>query len=58
MDADGSHPVETITDLLGTLDADADRALVTRYMAGGGVTSAWVWDRRALSQGGSLYSVV
>lgn len=56
MDADGSHPVEDVTGLLDALDAGADVALGTRYMPGGGVTSEWPWYRRALSQGGSLYS--
>jgi dolichol-phosphate mannosyltransferase len=58
MDADGSHPVETVTELLEALDAGADLALGTRYMPGGGVTKDWAWYRRALSQGGSIYSRV
>lgn len=56
MDADDTHPVETITVLLEAIEGGADLALGTRYMPGGGVTSEWAWYRRALSQGGSVYS--
>ena len=56
MDADGSHPVETVTALLAAIDGGADLALGTRYMPGGGVTSQWAWYRRALSRGGSVYA--
>jgi dolichol-phosphate mannosyltransferase len=56
MDADGSHPVETVPALLQALGDGADLALGTRYMPGGGVTSEWAWYRRALSRGGSVYA--
>jgi len=56
LDADGSHPVETVTTLLDALEDGADLALGTRYMPGGGVTSEWAWYRKAISRGGSVYA--
>ena len=41
MDADLSHPPESILDLLRTLDADCDMAVGSRYVPGGGVDRAW-----------------
>ena len=52
MDADLSHDPDDVPRLL---DADADLALGSRYVDGGG-TKNWPLSRRLLSRGGSLYS--
>ena len=41
MDADLSHPPESIVDLLGALDGDCDMAVGSRYVAGGAVDRGW-----------------
>jgi dolichol-phosphate mannosyltransferase len=53
MDADLSHPPERLPALFAAL-ADADVAVGSRYVRGGGVR-AWGLHRRALSRGGNLY---
>ena len=53
MDADLSHPPERLPALLAALD-DADLAVGSRYVAGGGV-AGWPWRRRLLSWGGNVY---
>jgi dolichol-phosphate mannosyltransferase len=46
MDADMSHPPERIPDLLAALNAGADFALGSRYVAGGSTDVRWgVWRR-------------
>ena len=47
MDADLSHPPERLAALFDALD-DADVAVGSRYVAGGGVRH-WTWSRRLLS---------
>ncbi len=50
MDADLSHPPETVPGLLSAVAAGADVAVASRYTAGGGVDRWPVW-RRVLSWG-------
>ena len=54
MDCDFSHDPAAIPSLLAALD-DADFALGSRYVAGGGV-AGWPLLRRAISKGGCLYA--
>lgn len=53
MDADLSHPPERLPALFAAL-ADADVAVGSRYVSGGGVRR-WGWHRRLISRGGNLY---
>lgn len=53
MDADLSHPPERLPVLFEAL-ADADVAVGSRYVRGGGVRR-WGWHRRLISRGGNLY---
>jgi dolichol-phosphate mannosyltransferase len=53
MDADLSHPPERLPALFAALD-DADVAVGSRYVAGGGVRH-WSWSRRLLSWAGNRY---
>jgi dolichol-phosphate mannosyltransferase len=53
MDADLSHPPERLPALFAALD-DADVAVGSRYVAGGGVAN-WAWQRRLLSWAGNRY---
>lgn len=53
MDADLSHPPDRLPALFDAL-ADADVAVGSRYVRGGGVRN-WALHRRALSRGGNLY---
>ena len=54
MDADLSHPPGTIPALLDAIK-NADVAVGSRYIPGGGATQEWGIIRRLLSQGGDLY---
>jgi len=54
MDADGSHPPESLPGMLDEL-TDADLVLGSRYVAGGSVVN-WPKHRELLSRGGNLYS--
>ncbi|HEY4004686.1 MAG TPA: polyprenol monophosphomannose synthase [Pseudonocardia sp.] len=54
MDADGSHPPETLPAMLAEL-ADADLVIGSRYVAGGSVVN-WPRHREWLSRGGNMYS--
>jgi dolichol-phosphate mannosyltransferase len=54
MDADGSHPPESLPDLLTALE-DADLVLGSRYVPGGRVVD-WPPHRLALSRAGNLYT--
>ncbi|MBO0851283.1 MAG: polyprenol monophosphomannose synthase [Pseudonocardia sp.] len=54
MDADGSHPPESLPSMLDEL-ADADLVLGSRYVPGGTVVN-WPKRREWLSRGGNLYS--
>jgi dolichol-phosphate mannosyltransferase len=55
MDADFSHAPTDVPRLLSALDAGADFAVGSRYVAGGG-TENWGLDRRIISKGGGLYA--
>ena len=54
MDADGSHPPESLPTMLEAL-ADADLVIGSRYVPGGTVVN-WPRRRELLSRGGNLYS--
>jgi dolichol-phosphate mannosyltransferase len=56
MDCDFSHDPKDVPRLIAAA-ADADLALGSRYVAGGG-TAGWSLPRRAISRGGSLYAQV
>ena len=49
MDADLSHPPETVPALAAAIDAGADLAVGSRYVKGGGVMD-WPWRRRVVSR--------
>ena len=55
MDADFSHDPERLPVLLSILQSEADVAIGSRYVAGGG-TKNWGLGRKILSRGGSLYA--
>lgn len=55
MDADFSHDPRDLPRLLAPLMRDADLALGTRYMAGGG-TVGWPWYRKLISRGGTIFA--
>jgi dolichol-phosphate mannosyltransferase len=55
MDADFSHDPDDLPRLVAAVNAGADLAIGSRYVAGGGVDN-WPWHRRWLSQGGNLYA--
>jgi dolichol-phosphate mannosyltransferase len=55
MDADFSHDPQDVPRLLAALDAGADLAIGSRYVAGGG-TENWGLGRRLVSRGGGLYA--
>ncbi|MDQ2708257.1 MAG: polyprenol monophosphomannose synthase [Actinomycetota bacterium] len=54
MDADGSHPPESLPGMLERL-TDAEVVIGSRYVSGGSVVN-WPKHREALSRGGNLYS--
>lgn len=55
MDADGSHPVMALTDMLSELRHGADLVIGSRYIKGGG-SSNWPASRRMLSRLGNSYA--
>jgi dolichol-phosphate mannosyltransferase len=56
MDADFSHNPNDLPRLYDACkNGDADVAIGSRYVSGGGVMN-WPWDRVTLSKGGSLYT--
>jgi dolichol-phosphate mannosyltransferase len=55
MDSDFSHDPADLARLLDTARTDADLALGSRYVPGGGVTD-WGLLRRFISEGGSTYA--
>lgn len=57
MDADGSHDPAALPQLRMAIEggAEADLALGSRYVAGGG-TDNWPWHRELISRGGSMYA--
>lgn len=55
MDADFSHRPVDLVKLIAAIQAGADFAVGSRYVAGGG-TKNWGVGRKIISRGGSLYS--
>jgi dolichol-phosphate mannosyltransferase len=55
MDCDFSHDPKDVPRLIAACEADADLALGSRYVAGGG-TENWGLVRRIVSWGGSFYA--
>lgn len=55
MDADFSHPVEKVPELIQTL-AGCDAVLGSRYVAGGKLDERWPFWRKGLSAFGNFYS--
>lgn len=55
MDADFSHDPANLPALVSAIEAGADLAIGSRYVAGGS-TPDWPWIRRAISRGGNLYA--
>ena len=53
MDADHSHPPEVLPGLIAELD-NADVAVASRYVSGGGVDPDWSWRRRQISYWGNV----
>jgi len=54
MDADGSHRIEHLTEIIAAARANGGIGLGSRYCAGGAV-SGWGWHRRFLSWGANVY---
>jgi dolichol-phosphate mannosyltransferase len=57
MDADFSHDPTDLPRLVAAIEAGADLAIGSRYIAGG-ATEGWPWYREALSRGGNLYASI
>jgi dolichol-phosphate mannosyltransferase len=57
MDCDFSHDPADVPRLIGACESDADLALGSRYVPGGG-TANWGLARRIISWGGSFYARV
>ncbi len=55
MDADLSHEPEALPELIGTLSSECELVIGSRYVPGGSIPN-WVWHRRLLSRGGSIYA--
>ncbi|MEU7583212.1 polyprenol monophosphomannose synthase [Streptomyces sp. NPDC041068] len=57
MDADLSHPAETLPLMVRTLLEDDGAAVVlgSRYVAGGKLATEWAWHRKALSAWANFY---
>lgn len=55
MDADGSHKPEQLPGLLAAVEAGADLAIGSRWIAGGSVVN-WPLHRKLISRSGSFYS--
>ncbi|GHF73457.1 polyprenol monophosphomannose synthase [Streptomyces mashuensis] len=57
MDADGSHPAEKITEMLGVaLATGADVVVGSRYVPGGTLSDAWKPHRKLLSRWANAYA--
>lgn len=57
MDADGSHPVGKVPELLGVaLATGADVVVGSRYVPGGTLSAAWGLHRRVLSRWANAYA--
>ena len=57
MDADHSHRVVDLGQLLANLRSDVDFVVGSRWVKGGGILN-WSWFRRFLSLGGNLYVAI
>ena len=57
MDSDLSHDPASLRGLLGAVEAGADLAIGSRYVAGGS-TPSWPFHRRMLSRWGNRYSAL
>jgi len=57
MDADLQHDPDALPLLLGAIEAGAELAIGSRYVAGGSIPS-WSWHRRALSKYGNRYAAI
>ncbi|RLE17017.1 MAG: dolichol-phosphate mannosyltransferase [Actinobacteria bacterium] len=57
MDADFSHDPDDLTRLVDAVEAGADLAIGSRYVAGGG-TQGWSRYREAISRGGNAYAAM
>ncbi len=55
MDADFSHPIEKIPEMVSALEG-ADVVLGSRYIPGGSVDERWPFWRKALSSWGNIYA--
>jgi glycosyltransferase involved in cell wall biosynthesis len=55
MDADLSHDPSVLPQLIAAIDAGADLAIGSRYVAGGAIPD-WTRLRRLISRGGGLYA--
>jgi len=55
MDADFSHDPRDLPRLMAPLMGNADLALGTRYIRGGG-TVGWPWYRQLISRGGTIFA--
>jgi dolichol-phosphate mannosyltransferase len=56
MDADFSHPVDKIPELLNVLESCCDVALGSRYVPGGSLDERWPVWRKGLSAFGNIYA--
>jgi dolichol-phosphate mannosyltransferase len=55
MDADGSHRIEHLPEIIAAARANGGLGLGSRYVPGGGVTGAWGAPRKFLSWGANVY---
>ncbi|MEU6175311.1 polyprenol monophosphomannose synthase [Streptantibioticus parmotrematis] len=56
MDADGSHPVEYVPQMLGSaLSTGAGFVIGSRYVSGGRLAEEWGWHRKLLSRWANAY---
>jgi dolichol-phosphate mannosyltransferase len=56
MDADFQHDPAALPALVAAVEAGADMAIGSRYVAGGSVPATWPWSRKALSRLGNAYA--
>ncbi len=56
MDADGSHPVDRIPEMVGQVAGAPGSCWGRATSPGGASTRDWPWSRRAISRGGNLYA--
>jgi len=56
MDADFSHPIHKIPELLAALQGDVDVVIGSRYVPGGQLDENWPFWRKGLSRFGNFYA--